>query len=193
MASRELTIEINDLAMRASDDRLSAAQRKRLNDLLESNEDARRASCFAELWKANWPFMPAKRPLRTERSKQLQATRRPMRTRHRSGNHGARARCGFLGWFLRGAIACLVLCAAVLVFQHRPASSQTESCQAGAAARREPEVGAGGEVCRQEYASGRRIYRRGRRGPRKRRGQREHGFRRRIRFESSGRIEVRQG
>ena len=43
MAPRDIIIEINDLAMRASDDRLSPEQQQRLNELLESNEDARRA------------------------------------------------------------------------------------------------------------------------------------------------------
>lgn len=46
MLSRDLMSEINDLALRASEDRLSLPQQQRLNQLLESSEEACRAFLY---------------------------------------------------------------------------------------------------------------------------------------------------
>ena len=46
MLSRNLMAEISDLALRASEDRLSTAQQERLNELLESSDEACRALLF---------------------------------------------------------------------------------------------------------------------------------------------------
>jgi ferric-dicitrate binding protein FerR (iron transport regulator) len=123
MELRELTIEISDLAMRASDDRLSTAQRQRLNDLLESSDDARRALLFCGMMEAELAVHASEeaaqdRALEAIASNAIAGGYTPSKRKLRrpSGMQFSR-------WFLRGALACLVLCATGLLFQRRPVAA----------------------------------------------------------------------
>jgi ferric-dicitrate binding protein FerR (iron transport regulator) len=119
MASRPLIIEVSELAMRASDDRLSAAQREQLNELLESSEEARRALLFCGMMEAE---------LAVHASEEAAQDRALEAIASNAGVDGytpskrklpRRSEMRFSRWFLRGAIACLILCVAVLAIRPR--------------------------------------------------------------------------
>src|SRR3954452_15409812 len=120
MSPRELLIEINDLAMRASDDRLSPEQRRRFNELLESSEEARRALLFCGMMEAELAVHASEeaaqdRALEAIASNAIAGGYTPPKRKSRRPSE-----MQFSRWFLRGALACLVLCAAVLFYPRRP-------------------------------------------------------------------------
>jgi ferric-dicitrate binding protein FerR (iron transport regulator) len=120
MLSRELTIEISDLAMRASDDRLSAAQRQRLNDLLESSDDARRALLYCGMMEAELAVHASEEAAQDRALEAIASNAAAGGYTPSKRKSSRQSEMRFSRWFLRGAIVCLILCVAMLAFQHRP-------------------------------------------------------------------------
>jgi hypothetical protein len=125
MDSRDLITEINDLALRASDDRLSPAQLERLNEMLESSDEARRALLFCGMMEAELAVHASEEAAEDRALEAITSDasangyapsmRKPARPRARQ----------FPRWFWRAAIACLILCAAVLAFKGRLVAPNT--------------------------------------------------------------------
>ncbi len=119
MSPRDLFVEICDLAMRASDDRLSGAQRKRLNDLLESSDDACRALLFCGIMDAELAVHASEEAaqdraleaITSDASASAYTPTKRKRTRRRSSL--------FSRWFPRAALACLLLGVAAPFFISR--------------------------------------------------------------------------
>jgi ferric-dicitrate binding protein FerR (iron transport regulator) len=122
MSPRELVIEINDLAMRASDDRLSPEQRRRFNELLESSEEARRALLFCGMMDAELAVHASEEAAQDRALEAITSDATANEFTPTERKSPRRKNIRFSRWFLRRAIACLILCAAVLAFTLRPAA-----------------------------------------------------------------------
>src|SRR3954453_7801653 len=109
MSPRELVIEINDLAMRASDDRLSPEQRRRFNELLESSEEARRALLFCGMMDAELAVHASEEAAQDRALEAITSDATANEFTPTERKSPRRKNIRFSRWFLRRAIACLIL------------------------------------------------------------------------------------
>ena len=119
MVSRELIVEISDLAMRASDDRLNVTQRTRLNDLLESSDDACRALLFCGIMDAELAVHASEEAAQDRALEAITSDASAVQYAPSARKLPRRRDSRFSRWFPRVALTCLILCVAVLFFKGR--------------------------------------------------------------------------
>jgi FecR protein len=113
MLPRELIMEVSDLALRASDERLSTAQRNRLNDLLESQEDACRALLFCGIMEAELAVYSSEEAAQDRALEAITSNASANRWTPPDRRLPRRRDSRFSRWFVPAALICLCLCAAI--------------------------------------------------------------------------------
>src|SRR5262249_37548136 len=140
MLSRELIMEVSDLAMRAGDERLSTAQRNRLSELLESEDDACRALLFCGIMEAELAVYSREEAAQDRALEAITSNASVDRWASPTRKRPRRSDSRFSRWFFRAAVICLVSCAAIPFLNHEKKGSTAPSAPVANLAKRVPQT-----------------------------------------------------